>query len=97
MIAVMGKKSTSLKTFTAVCELWPNIQSLADDMGVPYTTAQSWKNRDTIPAPAWQRLLRAANKRNIPGLSVELFAKLAGRAKPTRPSPRASSPVAAAE
>lgn len=44
-------------------EIWPTIKSLADDIGVPYSTAHSWLARGRIPASRDFELIEAAARR----------------------------------
>lgn len=95
--SVIVRHMSKPKTFTDILKLWPSFADLARDLGLPYTTVASWAARNTIPVAYWQPLIKIANKRNITGLSVELFLKLKARGIKPRPSSRAVAPVVAAE
>lgn len=43
--------------------IWPTIKEVADDLGVPYTTAHSWSVRGRIPSDYDLDLILAAKKR----------------------------------
>ncbi len=43
--------------------LWPTTADLATDLGVPYTTAASWRARGNIPAKHDMDLIAAAAAR----------------------------------
>ena len=43
--------------------IWPTIKEVADDLGVPYTTAHSWSLRGRIPSDYDFDLILAAKKR----------------------------------
>lgn len=43
--------------------IWPTVKDIADDLGVPYTTAHSWGVRGRIPADYDLDLIEAAKKR----------------------------------
>jgi len=68
-----------MDTFNEVISVWPRDIDLADDAGVTRQAISMWRTRDRIPAARWNRLLRAANARKIPGLSLQLFADMAER------------------
>ena len=46
-----------------IMSIWPTTKALADDLGVPYTTAHSWKARGRVPADWDLDLIAAAAKR----------------------------------
>lgn len=46
-------------------EIWPRTTDLAEDLGVPYTTADSWKRRGSIPAARDLDLIEAAARRGV--------------------------------
>lgn len=43
--------------------IWPKVKDLAEDLGVPYTTAHSWAVRGRIPADRDFDLIAAARRR----------------------------------
>lgn len=43
--------------------IWPKTTDLADDLGVPYTTAAAWRQRESIPAKYDLDLIAAAKRR----------------------------------
>lgn len=46
-----------------IFDIWPTTADLANDIGVPYTTAASWKARGSIPAKHDLDLVAAAAAR----------------------------------
>jgi hypothetical protein len=47
----------------SILNIWPTTADLAEDLGVPYTTAASWKARGGFPAWRDIDLVAAARKR----------------------------------
>lgn len=70
-----------MHSFRDIIGAWPTIAEFAVDLQVIYVTANAWNRRDMIPASYWQRVVRAAETREIPGVTVELMAGLAARGK----------------
>jgi len=60
-----------------IIALWPHIRSLAEDLGVKEASVRKWKDRDSIPAEYWLPLVAAAERRGIPGVTLELLAQIA--------------------
>lgn len=52
--------------------IWPTVREIADDLGVPYTTAHSWEVRGRIPASYDFALIEAASKRGKALTLIEL-------------------------
>jgi hypothetical protein len=59
--------------------LWPSDAELARDLGVPYPTVAAWKQRGSIPASYWRRLLRAAKARRLTQVTADLLTDLHAR------------------
>mgnify|MGYP003600284232 CR=1 FL=1 len=55
-------------------DIWPTVKDIADDLGVPYTTAHSWIARGRIPPDRDLDLIAAAKKRGKK-LTLEDLAK----------------------
>lgn len=58
-----------------IFKLWPTTGDLASDLGVPYTTAASWRARGNIPAKHDLDLVAAAKARGR-DLTLERLAEL---------------------
>lgn len=58
-----------------IFDLWPSTADLATDLGVPYTTAASWRARGNIPAKHDLDLIAAAAARGEK-LELETLARL---------------------
>lgn len=67
----------SLKSFVDVIELWPTAEALALDVGETGTNVRAWKDRGSIPAAYWVRLVGAARRRRHTRVTYELLARLA--------------------
>lgn len=59
----------------AIFNMWPTTADLAADLGVPYTTAASWRARGNIPAKHDLDLIAAAAARGK-DLKLETLAEL---------------------
>lgn len=68
-----------MDTFVAVIDRWPSLQAFADDLEVPYVTAQVMRHRDSISPDHWERVVATARDRKISGVSYELLARLRAR------------------
>jgi hypothetical protein len=73
----------------SISGVWRFMSELADDLGVPYTTVASWKQRGRIPAKYDFQIIRAAKAR---GTEITLEQLAFGRA-PTSASQYPFSPV----
>ena len=65
--------------------IWPKVSDLADDLGIPYTTAHSWASRGRIPASWDIDLIMAAEKRGKL-LTLEYLAQMRHQHKEARRS-----------
>jgi hypothetical protein len=54
-----------VESFTDVVNQWPSMGDMADDMQANYDTIRKWRDRNSIPAPMWFEVLRAAKRRKI--------------------------------
>ena len=63
--------------------IWPKVSDLADDLGIPYTTAHSWVSRGRIPANRDLDLIMAAEKRGKL-LTLEYLAQMRRQHEETR-------------
>ena len=52
-------------THKDILELWPSYKTLADDIEADYYTVMKWKERNSIPAAYWRRVVESAHKRDI--------------------------------
>lgn len=66
-----------ISPFAQLIDLWPSVAALADDLDEKYPTVAAWKQRGSIPPDYWDRLIPAATKRGIRGVSWESLARIA--------------------
>ena len=75
----------ALASFVDVLIAWPSLAELARDLSVPAMAVQSWRRRGSIPERHWTRLIQAARRRGIRGISLDrLHALAALDAEPMR-------------
>lgn len=65
-----------MMNFTKIIQAWKTVADFAVALGVKYPTAMAWKNRGTIPAKHWPRLIEAAKSVNL-SLTLEQLHELA--------------------
>ena len=61
-----------MKSNKQIIELWPSRQDLASDIDEKVETVRKWWQRDSIPAPSWDALIRAAKLRKYPVTAQDL-------------------------
>lgn len=66
-----------MNSFSEVVGAWETVAIFADDVGVPYVTAAAWRQRNSIPAQRWSAVVKAAQKRGIEGVTLEILAAFA--------------------
>ena len=62
--------------FSDVIDLWPNVPTLAADVGATPAQAHKWRQRNSIPAEYWHDLASASSRRKY-GISINLLASIA--------------------
>jgi hypothetical protein len=62
-----------MHSFSDVIAKWPGLTEFKRDMGVPITTAQSWRDRDSIPNGYWKTLIEKGRARGIRGITYALL------------------------
>ncbi len=63
-------------SFKPIFDKWPSTRDLASDMGVGADYAGILRRRDSLPAMYWMRLMAAAARRGIEGVSLEALATI---------------------
>lgn len=58
------------KTLAALLDLWPDIATLARDLGEPRDTVSSWKRRNSIPIRHWPGIVALARRQGIGGVTI---------------------------
>lgn len=66
-----------MDSFSDVIDAFGGPTGFADAIGVPDSHARTMKARDSIPPAHWQRTAAAAIVKNVPGVSLDLLARLA--------------------
>ncbi len=79
-----------MRTFADVIERWPSAETLAEDLQgqglrVSGIGARHWKRRG-IPGRYWLAVAKAAEDRNLGGVTVDLLARLAATEGPVAPA-----------
>lgn len=73
--------------FRAVIDLWPTRADLARDLGITETLAGQMYYSNSIHSRWYQMLIRAAHKRDIEGLTLDLLVTLSKERAERRSSP----------
>ncbi|MCJ7996663.1 hypothetical protein J5N58_06820 [Rhizobium cremeum] len=63
-------------THAGIINFWPSLAAFAADIGVTYETAKAMRRRGSIPSGYWVRVVSAASRREIDGVSFERLAEL---------------------
>jgi hypothetical protein len=74
-------KTPTPETFAAIVNLWPSAEELAADLAEKGVTVRQWRNRDSIDAAYWARVVAAAEKRGFSQVTLALLARLAAERK----------------
>lgn len=62
-----------------IIEKWPSVKDFADDVGIAYTTAHSWRTRGLRDASRYPSIVRAAKRRGLRGVTLERLVSIAER------------------
>lgn len=65
----------------SLINLWPSLSDFADDIGVAYETAKAMRRRGSVPGGYWIRMVEAAQRRGIEGVTLRRIAEVAAQAK----------------
>jgi hypothetical protein len=65
-----------MRSFADVIRLWPSAEQLADDLGIKGVTVRQWRNRNSIPAEHWLRLIEVGRARAL-SVTLDDLARLA--------------------
>lgn len=80
-----GRILCLMDTFSDIIMRWPSLREFAEDLGVPYVTAQVMKHRDSIAAEHWAAVVDGAKSRKIAGVTLELLARIKAERAGKRP------------
>lgn len=66
-------------TFTDIINRWPEPSpvTMGADLDEAPGTVRQWRNRDVLPEGKWLDIVRAAERREIDGVSLEVLARIA--------------------
>lgn len=70
----LEKRVTHKTDMKHVFDIWPDLRTMAADLGKPYSTVASWRQRGSIPAKYDLDIVRAARGRGIE-LTLEALAE----------------------
>lgn len=79
-----------MTTFTDIINLWPTATELAADVSQTGLVVRAWRNRNSIPAEHWLRVVDAAARRGIEGVTLDLLARIAAGSSGTTPPTQAA-------
>ena len=68
-----------MEKFADVIALWGTAESLGKDIGESGITVRAWRNRNSIPGEHWQKLVKAAEARGFPGVTLDVLADIAAK------------------
>lgn len=68
-----------VQNFRDVIDLWESADVLAAEIGATRAQVRKWKQRDSIPADWWLRVVAAAKLKFEAELSTDTFAGFAAR------------------
>ena len=68
-----------MDSFKTIINLWPSVETFADDIGVSLKSAYKMRDRDSISPAHWLRVVHAARKRKISGITFKSLAEVADR------------------
>lgn len=63
--------------FKPIIELWSGPAALAEDLEVPAKNVRRWIDSDSIPADWFAAVVRAAQRREFQGVTVDRLAEIA--------------------
>lgn len=66
-----------MKDFRALIDMWPSLGDFATDVNLAYVTAKQMRRRNSIAPGHWPKVVAAAKRRRIDGISIEKLGTLA--------------------
>lgn len=76
-----------------VIRMWPDLSIFAADIGVSYGAAKQMRRRNSIAASHWRRVVSAAQRRGLLGVTFETLASARGTVPRRRARPCTSNRV----
>ncbi len=77
------------QTFKDVIGRWPSPDALAAEIGAKPETVRKWRQRNSIPAEWWTRMIEAARERGDT-LTADELADMAARSDPPAATPESA-------
>lgn len=72
---------TTQASYRPIIQKWPSPAEFGADLGIKDAHVRTFKMRDSIPADYWERIVEAAIKRGISGVTVAVLARIAAKRK----------------
>lgn len=66
-----------MKSFSDIIAAFGGVVPFREAMGLEDVNARQMKQRDSIPARYWAKVVAAANERSLEGITLEVLADLA--------------------
>lgn len=66
-----------MHSFSDIISRWPSCEEFARDVGTKGVNARSMRQRNSIPARFWPKVVESARQRRIEGITHELLSELA--------------------
>lgn len=66
-----------MDSVAAIFSAFNGVTAVADMLGLPLGTVSAWKSRESIPSQYWRKLVDAAARLKIAGVTYEALAKIA--------------------
>lgn len=73
----MSQPITSFKSLLQHLPL--KMSAIADDVGASHDAVRQWAVRDWIPQRHWPKLIKLADAKAVPGVTLELMQRFADR------------------
>lgn len=78
-------------THTDIIRLWPTLSAFAADVREERECVRAWRDRNSIPARAFQRVVDAASARGMAGVTYAVLAEEAAKSKSRRHKDRVAA------
>lgn len=74
-----------MKTFREIIDAWISQDALAKDLKIPLGHVCVMRHRDSIPSDYWMGLVKAAKRRGVKGITIEVLHKIKAARKVAAP------------
>lgn len=68
-----------MKTLPDIFNAFGGLKSFAEDTGINHSTVRSMSLRESIDSKHWLKIIKAAEKNDIAGVTLELLANISAR------------------